>query len=125
MKSDLANGRRNHCGYSRLFLGGGISTAISSWRAAKKTQAEADALGLKTPVEVESMQVSSMDIVIKNLHSENKLLREDRDYWKGMYNTIKDEVDNLVKEMDDYRRRITELQMALQDAASHAPSDQA
>lgn len=108
-----------------FILGGGISQGIRAWRESKKIQQEAETLGLKTPVEIESIQIAGMDTLIKNLQAENEMLREDRDYWRGMYNAIKSEVDALAKEMDVYRKRISDLQNALDAAARHSPSQDA
>lgn len=108
-----------------FILGGGISQGVRAWRESQKIQREAETLGLKTPVEIESIQVAGMDTLIKNLQSENEMLREDRNYWRGMYNAVRNEVDALAKEMDVYRKRISELQSALDAAGQHSPGQEA
>lgn len=105
-----------------FIVGGGITTGVKSWNEAKATKSEAERAGLKTPVEIESIRVASLDLVLKNMQEENQMVRSDRDYWKSMYHQIKEEVDTLIVEMDSYRSRVIELQKALQTAESHAPS---
>lgn len=103
-------------------FGGGLFSGYQAFQQANKTKQEAASVGLKTPVEIESIRIASLDLVLKNLQEENALVRVDRDYWKNAYTQVKGEIDNLINEMDEYRRRIAELQTALERAAAAAPS---
>lgn len=110
-----------------LFVGGGLAAIFGiykTFKEGKRAWSESKAIDAKTPVDVRKTEVETLDLVIENLQEENKILRDDRDYWKGMYTEVQEQVSALAKELDEYRVRVRELQESLDDFAKHSPAAQ-
>lgn len=106
-------------------LGGGAATLYNSFKENKRADSQAEAMGLKTPAEVEQIHVSGMEILIVRLQEDNGILRKDRDYWKAEYDKIKQQVDEMAKQIDQYRLQIHELQQAMDRIAQGSPAKRA
>lgn len=111
-----------------LFLtGGGLVAFTALYKAfieRKKTIAETKTLTIKTPAEVDKTKAETQDIIIGNLQEDNRVLREDRDYFKGLYEQVQEQVAKLITELDQYRARVRELQDAMDAMGRHSPAQQ-
>jgi len=100
-----------------LVLGGGLLKGIESlFRAvteSKEKKILADSIGAKTPVEMESVSVSTMKTALES--AENRIIsiererNEDRDYYLGQIADLKTQLERVRSEMQLMEQKIAEL----------------
>jgi uncharacterized protein YjaG (DUF416 family) len=106
-------------------LGGGIIFAIvAAYKGVaekRKTEEEADAVGAKTPAEVESIQITSMVNALNGARAINDDLRKDNEALRKEFDILKERFDTseehraedsktLHKELDGMRRALRAAQ---------------
>lgn len=100
-----------------LILGGGLLKAIESvYRAVTESREKkvlADSVGAKTPVEIESVSVSTMTTALesaeKRIISLEKERTSDRDYYLSQISDLKEQLERVRSEMQSMERKIAEL----------------
>lgn len=100
-----------------LVLGGGLLKAIESFVRAltesKEKKILAESIGAKTPVEMESVSVSTMKTALES--AENRIIsiererNEDRDYYLGQIADLKTQLERVRSEMQLMEHKIAEL----------------
>ena len=119
--------------YILTFLfGGGLFTGLKVWSDHKEVKQNAKIANMKTPVEIDAIQVTGLETLAKNLQTDNQVLRDDRDYWKGEYEKMKTEVERLSDELERQEQRnkvlrqhIEQLQKQMDDAEKRSPAARA
>lgn len=92
-----------------FLLGGGLTSAVKTFRENGKLKAEAKSIGLKTPAEVESLQMEGMAKLIEKLQADNDDLREDRNYYRDEFGRVRKELDDMIKLMDEQSEQLKTL----------------
>lgn len=100
-----------------LVLGGGLLKGIESlFRAvteSKEKKVLADSIGAKTPLEMESVSVSTMKTALESaqdrIKSIEKERNEDRVYYLGQIADLKTQLERVRSEMQLMERKIAEL----------------
>ena len=116
--------------YILTFLfGGGLFTGLKVWSDHKEVKQNAKIANMKTPVEIDAIQVTGLETLAKNLQADNQVLRDDRDYWKDEYEKMKTEVERLSDELERQEKRnrvlrqhIEELQKQMDNAEQRSPA---
>lgn len=112
-----------------FIFGGGLFSLIKTFVESKQINANAKGINLKSPLEAENLQISGMESLIKNLQDDNKVLRDDRDYWKGNYEMVREQVEKLSAELDRQEERnaklraeIDKMKARLDEAEKRSPA---
>lgn len=95
-------------------FGGGFLALTKTLVEGRKAKAQNKQLGIKTPIEIRQIEMSTADVLIENLQDDNRVLRVERDYWKTNYTDMKQQVDQLLKQLDDYRDQVKLLQVKIE-----------
>lgn len=106
--------------YVLVFIfGGGLFTAIKTWIDHAEFKQNAKTAKMKTPVEVDNLKVAGLEVLAKNLQEDNKVLREERTYWKTEYDVLKVEVVRLSDELGKLEDRNAKLRKYIDDLQKH------
>lgn len=100
-----------------LFLGGGLLKAVESvYRAVTETRQKkilTDAVGAKTPAEIESISVTTMATALESAENRIKQLVVDREsdrlYYLAQITELKTQLDHVRSEMQSMEQKISEL----------------
>lgn len=99
-----------------FIFGEGLRKFISFFRDGKRIKQELDIQGKKAPVELDGLGIQNMQIVVDNLVREVTALRKDRDKWVEMYHELKEEADEISKELNTVTIRMNDLQSRLESS---------
>lgn len=109
--------------YVLTFLfGGGLFTGMKVWSDHTEVKQNAKIAKMKTPLEMDAIQVAGMETLAKNLQADNDVLRADRAYWKGEYEKMKQEVERLSDELERQEERNRILRKHIEDLQRHMDS---
>jgi chromosome segregation ATPase len=90
--------------------GGGALGLYQTFVKNKEVKSNAKIADIKTPVEVESMQIAGMEVLIENLQEDNKILRDERDRWREGFNELQDRLNAVNNELAKTQRVLMDLQ---------------
>jgi predicted nuclease with TOPRIM domain len=90
--------------------GGGALGLYQTFVKNKEVKSNAKIADIKTPVEVESMQIAGMEVLIENLQEDNKVLRDERDRWREGFNELQDRLNAVNNELAKTQRVLMDLQ---------------
>lgn len=107
-----------------LFGGGTVGAIIRSRMESRKVNAEAASVDAKTPVEVESLTVTTLQQTTTDLRDENarlvarlKTVDAENDEYRRQIDALRDEIQHLREALTSVERRFEALQRAHPDPA--------
>lgn len=108
------------------FAGGGFFTGIGAlirgWREGRAIDAEAADIGAKTPVEVESVSVTTMKTALESAQKRIEALeierKADRDYYVGQITELQGIVKRLYTELHGVEEKLAQALRATEKSVS-------
>lgn len=115
-----------------FIFGGGLWAAIKTYFDSREVSERSKVAKIKTPLELESMQLTGLETLAKNLQEDNEVLRKDRDYYKEQYEMVSEKLQKLSDELDrqeeanhKLRMEIDSLRKELKSVHNNSPAVQA
>lgn len=98
-----------------FIMGGGLMTLIKTYFDSREVATNSKIANMKAPVEKDAIQITSFNTLVERLQEDNRVLREDRDYWKGNYEIVRAQVDKLSDELERQEESNHRLRMEVED----------
>lgn len=104
--------------------GGGLFGLYQTYIKNKEVNNNAKVADIKTPVEVESLQIAGMETLIENLQADNRVLRDERDQWRAGFNELQERLNSVNQELGKTQKVLMDLQTEMDRLRKSIPESE-